>query len=136
MAFLDWFRRRRNDEPDLIPLPAIRPPDLTFWCDAVRSDESGVTGVSCRGPELRMEFHNLDRIAIRTTDEGPVECDVFWKLVAGEQECLIPHGAPGETELFEQFLKLPDFDSRAMVAAMTSTENAEFHCWSRRIAPT
>ncbi len=130
MGFRDWFRRK-HDEPDIIPLPSIRRPELTFWCDAVRSDDTGFVGMSARGPELRLEFSDLNRVAIRTTDEGPGVEDVFWLLVAGEQECLIPHGVWGETELFERLLKLPGFNSQVMIAAMTSTDNAVFECWTR-----
>ncbi len=131
MGFMDWFRRRHGDEPVIIPMPSIRPPESTFWCDTVSSDDGGLVGVSNRGLELRLEFNDLDRVAIRTADDGPGAEDVFWLLVAGEQECLIPHGAPGETELFERLLKLPGFDSQAMIAAMTSTDDAEFECWTR-----
>jgi hypothetical protein len=132
MGFLNWFRRQQSDEPDIIPLPSVRPPASTFWCDVVRCNETGFVGMSTRGPELRLEFSHLDRVAIRTTDEGPGGDDVFWLLVAGEQECLIPHGAPGETELFERLLKLPAFDSQAMIVPMTSGENIEVECWSRK----
>lgn len=131
MGLLDWFRRQPDDEPDIIPLPSLRPPALTYWCEAVTIDDTGLTGVAMRGPDLRLEFSDLDRVAIRTTDEGPGDYDVFWLLVAGEQQCLVPQGAPGETDLFERLLKLPQFNSEAMIAAMTSTENAEFECWAR-----
>lgn len=131
MGLLDWFRRKESDEPDIIPLPSLRPLESPMWCIAVFMDAQGLTVESVRGREFRVEFHELDRVAIRTTDEGPGNEDVFWLLVVGQQECLIPHGSLGEGELFERLLKLPGFDSQAMIAAMTSTENAEFECWIR-----
>ena len=131
MGLLDWFRRRRNDEPDIIPLPSLRPPEPVFSCDSVRVDEQGLTASLTGGPALRLEFHDLQRVAIRTTDEGPFAEDVFWILTAEKQVCIIPQGAEGQVELFDQLLKLPGFDCQAMVVAMSSTENAEFECWKR-----
>lgn len=131
MGILDWFRKSRGDEPEIIPFPSIRPPEPLYWCNAIRSDESGFVAVSAGSPDLRIEFSELNRVAIRTTDEGPWAEDVYWRLVAGPQECLVPHGAPGETELFERLLKLPGFNSQAMIAAMTCAENSEFDCWAR-----
>lgn len=131
MGVLDWFRRRASDEPDIIPLPALRPPAATFWSAAIIVDETGLNAVAANGQELRVEFSDLDRVAIRTTDEGPGAEDVYWLLVAGSQECLIPHGASGEPDLFDRLLRLPLFDSQAMVAAMTGSDHAEFECWQR-----
>lgn len=130
MGLLDWFRRRRDAEPDIIPLPALRPPESPFWCKAVRIDDSGLTALSGRGPELRLKFDDIQRVAIRTTDEGPGVEDVYWVLATRDQMCLIPHGVEGESDLFDRLLKLPNFDNQAMIAAMTCTENAEFECWS------
>lgn len=130
MGLLDWFRRRRDAETDIIPLPALRPPESPYWCDGVRIDDHGLAATRDRGPELRLEFQDIQRVAIRTTDEGPGVEDVYWVLSAGDQICLIPHGAEGESELFDRLLKLPGFNNQAMIAAMTCTENAEFECWS------
>ena len=132
MGIMDWFRRRHSEEPVILPLRATRPADPTFWCVAVDSDDEGCVGISAQGARLPLKFSDLHRIAIRTTDEGPGAEDVFWLLAAGDQECLIPHGTPGETELFERFLKLPGFNSQTMIEAMTSADNAEFECWNRQ----
>lgn len=132
MGLLNWFRRRRDEEPAIIPLQALRPPAQTFWSQAVRCDNNALWAIAEHGVELRLPFEELDRVAIRTTDEGPGIEDVFWLLTSGSQECLIPHGAAGEAELFDRLLKLPGFNPQVMIEALTSTENAEFECWSRR----
>lgn len=135
MGLLDWFRRPRAVEPEIIPLPSVRPPAQCFWCDTVRVDELGLTASVARGPELRIEFQDIERIAIRTTDEGPFVEDVYWLISTGEQQCLIPNGAEGESDLFDRLLKFPGFDNQAMIAAMTCADNAEFECWQRGEQP-
>lgn len=129
MGLLDWFRRHRAEEPEIIPLPALRPPASIFWSDAVQFDNDVLTATSGRGARLQLEFSNIKRVAIRTTDEGPGAEDVFWVLTTDDYVCLIPHGADGESELFDRLLKLPGFNNQAMIVAMTCTENAEFECW-------
>jgi len=136
MGLLDWFRRRRPAEPDIIPLPWLRAPEPVFSCDSVRVDEQGLTARINGGPELRLEFQNLQRVTIRTTDEGPFAEDVFWILTTHNQVCIIPQSAEGQVELFDQLLKLPGFDCQAMIVAMSSTNNAEFECWTRTTSGT
>lgn len=131
MGLLDWMRRHRSAEPEIIPLPALCQPANTLWCVAVRIDEQGWTAMMSNGPEQRLEFQDLQRVAIRITDDGPGAEDVFWVLSASGQICLIPHGSRGESELFERLLKLPGFDKQSMIAALTCTDNAEFECWQR-----
>lgn len=130
MGLLDWFRRKRDDEPDIIPLPALRPLDPTVFCNSVTVDETGFVAVLANDRQLRIEFEDLDRVAIRTTDDQFVE-SVFWLLSVGEQELLVPHGAPDEDALFERLMHLPGFDKQAMVEAVTSTEDGEVECWRR-----
>ena len=131
MGLLDWFRRRRDEEPVILPLPSLRPPAQTFWSQAVRCDDANLWAMSADGVELCLPFADIDRVAIRTTDDGPGVEDVFWLVTAGSRSCLIPHGAAGETELFDRLLKLPGFNPQVMIEALTCTENAEFECWSR-----
>ena len=110
----------------------MRPIESPVWCESIIVDEAGLA-VTSRGRELRLEFSDLDRVSIRTTDDGPGAEDVFWSLSVGSMEYLVPQGSPGEAELFEHLLTLPNFDSQAMIAAMTCSENAEFECWRRPV---
>ena len=130
MGLLDWFRRRRADEPEIIPIPSLRKPESVFTCDTVQVDEQGFTAEQTRGPQIRLEFQDLRRVTIRTTDEGPFAEDVFWVLTTESQVCIVPQGADGQVDLFDQLLKLPGFDCQAMIVAMSSTDNAEFPCWN------
>ena len=76
-------------------------------------------------------FTDLERVVIRTTDEGPIAPDVFWVLTGAGRTCVVPQGATGEEALIARLGKLPGFKFEAMIAAMSCTENQEFDCWKK-----
>lgn len=95
-------------------------------------DDTTITCTSPSGDVQSVPWRDLQSVAIRTTDAGPFVADVFWILQGSESTCTIPQGARGESELLRRLQELPDFNSEAVIAAMSSTDNAEFLCWSRK----
>lgn len=92
------------------------------------------TGVTCRHPSGKVEaitWEGLRIVILATTDDGPFSPDVFWMLGDSEIRCTIPQGATGESALLSRFQSLPGFNNEAVIAAMGSTEPAEFVCWKR-----
>ena len=73
----------------------------------------------------------LKQVTLRTNDQGPWFCDVYWHLVGDNSECFVPQGATGEKELIEALQKLQGFDNEQFSAAMCCTDNQQFICWQR-----
>lgn len=74
----------------------------------------------------------IDRIEIVTTDRGPFEDDLFWRLSDSMgQHIAIPGGASGAEGLLDTLGTLPGFDHLSVVRAMGSTEPAQFLLWQR-----
>ena len=92
--------------------------------------------VTCRHPSGREDeiaWDELDEVIVETNDTGPWGTDVFWVLLGHKSRtgCVIPQGATGERELLGALQRLPGFDNKQLIAAMTCTENRAFHCWRR-----
>jgi hypothetical protein len=123
------FLKRSHSTP---PSSAARlMPESKF---AVTVDEQEIR---CRRPDGRAEsvrFDELRVIIIETNDTGPLGTDVWW-ILAGDAEnrsgCVVPGGATGEREMLEALQRLPGFDNRALIDAMSSMENRRFLCWKR-----
>ena len=81
-----------------------------------------------------VSLDDLTKLEIVTTDKGPVQDDVFWVLthLAGDP-LLIPASAQGSDQLFDAFAALKGIDFETAVHAMSSTENARFLIWERRV---
>ncbi|MFK7943402.1 MAG: hypothetical protein AB8B85_10895 [Paracoccaceae bacterium] len=78
----------------------------------------------------------LTRVEIVTTNHGPMEDDLFWRLSDSMgQEVAIPGGAKGVEGLLDILGTLPGFDHMAVVRAMGSTDIARFVLWQRAAAP-
>ena len=82
------------------------------------------------GIQERVEWNDLQKIEIITTDDGPFAPDRFWVLHGTQSGCVIPLGATGDAELFAQLQTLPNFNNGAVIEAMGSTSNATFVCWA------
>ena len=99
--------------------------------------EFGDEGIRGRAPGAEpwsIPWRDLERVEIRTTDEGPFTADVFWVLHTASAARVVPQGATGERELFERLQALPGFDNGAVIAAMGSVENQSWVCWERGAA--
>ncbi len=116
MSLFDLFRRAK---------PKTR--------DRVAFNEDAVTRARPDGAEETIRWADLHEVGILTTDEGPLEEDVFFLLMAadGKSGCCVPQSADGSEELFERLQQLPGFDNEAVFKAMGSTAKARFVCWKR-----
>ncbi len=119
MSIFSIFRRRKARQPDRVSF----------------TDEI-VSRVRPDGVEERIRWDELHEVGILTTDEGPMQEDVFFLLIAGDGKsgCVVPQGAEGCKRLLERLQKLPGFDNEAVIKAMGSTSNAKFVCWKRQVA--
>lgn len=141
MGLFNWFRRKStvsnpsvteyDSDPDTIPFPALGMADSPQVCVSVRLTDTSLFVTLLTGSEWQLDLHLLDRVAIRTTDEGDWTPDVFWIVSAGPYTCVIPQGISGEADLFNHLIRLPGFDKETMISAISSTENSEFECWKR-----
>lgn len=90
----------------------------------------------CGGRIDEIAWGDLIEVGILTTDEGPIQEDVFFMLLGPTKEkgCSIPQGADGSQKLLERLGCLPDFDQGAVIRAMGSTSNNRFVCWQKKEA--
>jgi hypothetical protein len=94
--------------------------------------ELTASGVSCSRPDKTVEsvrWDDLQCVEILNTDEGPFRPDVFWILHGSKGGCVIPQGATGERQFLERLQKLPGFDNKALIKAMSVTTNNRTICW-------
>jgi hypothetical protein len=101
----------------------------------VKFDENRIELINPYGQHSDVLWQDLSVIAIKTTDEGPVQPDVFWQFYTGnEQPTLVfPQGTIGDEDLLTAMSKrLNGFNYQEVINAMGSTENALFVIWSNR----
>ncbi|OGP92621.1 MAG: hypothetical protein A2Z19_07625 [Deltaproteobacteria bacterium RBG_16_54_18] len=82
--------------------------------------------------EKSILWKDLIGVAIRTTDEGPLNPDVLWILGTKEKTLVFPGGATGESNMIERLQTLPNFDNEAVISAMGSAFNNTFICWENK----
>jgi hypothetical protein len=119
MSLFNFFRRPRAKTHDRV----------TFTSDAVKR-------VRPDGVEETIRWDDVHEVGILTTDEGPLQEDVFFLLVAsdGKSGCAVPQSSDGSKRLLERLQQLPGFDNEAVIKAMGSTSNGKFICWKRPVA--
>lgn len=79
----------------------------------------------------RVLWSDLERVAIRTTDDGPAAEDLFWVLLGSRGSgFVIPAGLVPDG-LVTRLQQLPGFDNEALIRAMQSIDDAVFECWRR-----
>jgi hypothetical protein len=120
-------RLRRDREMGVREQPRLMPESLCI----VRLYDSGVECTAPNGNVESVEWKDLQKIEIVTTDQGPFLPDVFWVLHGSQAGCVVPHGSDGEKELLDRLQKLPGFRNEAVIEAMSSTENRRFLCWEK-----
>jgi hypothetical protein len=57
--------------------------------------------------------------------------DAFWRFSSRDREIVFPQMALGEKSVIDRAMKLPGYDYDQSIAAMRSTDNAEFIVWRR-----
>lgn len=81
-----------------------------------------------------VSLDDLTKLEIVTNDRGPVEDDVFWVLSHnGGTPITFPASAKGSELLFDTFAALKGVDFEKAVRAMSSTQNARFLIWEKRV---
>ena len=78
------------------------------------------------GATESVNVDDIQRVAVRTTDQGPFDEDVFFMLEANNNTFLIPQGAEGTTQLLERLQQLPGFDNEALINSMCCMDNKVF----------
>ena len=75
-------------------------------------------------------LNSLKKVAIITTDKGPFAPDVFWWLLL-DIPVMIPDDpmVQGSDQIKEILFKLPGFNFKSFIQAMTSTDNDAFELW-------
>jgi hypothetical protein len=98
----------------------------------VSFDAVGVTYTPPSGAACLVAWSDLRAVEVVTTDAGPFAEDVFWVLHHGAgPPLMVPQSAGGSDALLARLQELPGFDSRAVIAAMSSAGNERFPCWTR-----
>lgn len=100
----------------------------------VQSNKDAITVTAPNGEKQSVLWKDLTKVAIRTTDDGPWQADVFWGFHTGNDKptLVFPGGATGEQELLKEMeSRLHGFDDQAVIKAMGSTSNAYFIVWQR-----
>jgi hypothetical protein len=91
-------------------------------------------GVTVRRPGTtpgHVAWNQLTEVALVTTSAGPSADDVFLVLRGADAgSCVVPN--PLANELVPRLLRLPGFDHEKFIAAMGSTSEAAFVCWTGR----
>lgn len=80
----------------------------------------------------RVRWADLDRVAIRTTDDGPFAEDVFWVLLGTHENGFVVPANLAPDGFLERLQQLPGFDSAAVIEAMQSIEENVFVCWRKQ----
>ena len=90
MGFLDLFRCRTAPDKVVITKDAI-----------IRTRPDGV--------QETVTWSDLTEVGILTTDEGPLQEDVFWILLGsgGSTGCCVPQSSEGADKLLGSFERLP-----------------------------
>ena len=107
--------------------PGVPSEQLTI----VQLSDSGVSCTRPGGLREEVDWSDLQRVEIMTTDTGPYLTDVFWVLHGTRSGCVVPQGASGEKELVERLQALPGFRNQAVIEAMSCTQNQSFLCWEK-----
>lgn len=124
---MNFFRRIFGKRKRIATTAAV--PRTSF--DAVTFDSERITRILADGKTEAVTWADLKTITIVTTDQGPFVDDVFWLLEGNASGCVLPAEAQGMKELLPRLQALPGFDNMAVIAAMSSAQNAKFVCWSR-----
>jgi hypothetical protein len=119
MGFFDFFRKKAPRR--LMPEAGV----------VVRFDETDVRVEWPGQPEQSLPWSELVEVAIKTTDEGPWNPDVFWVLRFQSGSLVFPQGATGERDMLRRLQELPGFDDEELIKAMGCTENDEFGLWRK-----
>ena len=72
-----------------------------------------------------IDLNKIERFYVRTTNDGPLNCDVWFGIETKDQSLEIPQGAEGENLLLNFTNSLNGFELKGM----NSIENKTHECW-------
>jgi len=101
--------------------------------ESVKIDDEKLLIVWPTGQKEIFYMKDLKSVAIITTDERPMQPDVFWLLMF-KIPIMVPSDEwiPGSLAIAHFFLNLPNFDHKKFIKAMCSTSNNAFELWDKR----
>ncbi len=80
-----------------------------------------------------VDLDDVSRIDIVTTDGGPFASDVFWVFdIDGQSPVQIPASAKDAGDIINVVDGLPGASMTAVIAAMSSTDDAVFEIWKAK----
>ena len=79
----------------------------------------------------KVNLSDLMEVYIKTTDKGPMACDVFFVLKTSKRKIVIPQDLQGCDQLLNKLQELEDFDHQAVIEAMSCFGNNKFNCWKK-----
>src|SRR5258706_9579823 len=74
----------------------------------------------------QVKWADIDSIKIITTDQGPIQPDVWLALLGSETGCLIPQVAKGYDEIYDTVSKYEDFNFENVIKAMAQSITKNF----------
>lgn len=83
------------------------------------------THIECQwrgGLKESVNWDEIQRVLIRTTDKGPFDDDVFLVLETSTENYIIPQQVAVAGQLLEYLQQLPGFNNEAVIEAMGFTE--------------
>lgn len=98
---------------------------VTVTSDFVRVEHPSIT-------TQNIFWSDLNEVSIITTDEGPLNPDVWLVLKGDVGGCRIPQGCTGYDSVYDIVSAYDGFDFDEVIKAMTSTDNNEFLLWQRK----
>ncbi|GIK34951.1 MAG: hypothetical protein AMXMBFR45_07840 [Gammaproteobacteria bacterium] len=112
----------------LLLVPNVGPRQHEF----VQVDDEGVA-VKTKGGVERVNWTDIQRVRIVTTNEGPWVEDVYFLFEAqGGHGCVVPHGAAVRIKLLEELQsRLPGVQDDRVIEAMGCTDNDSFTIWEK-----
>lgn len=101
--------------------------------EAVSFDEREIIRKVPDGSVERINWQDVARISIITTDDGPWDEDAYWVFEDEQRQngCMIGNGADGFPELLEHITKFEGFNEITVIEAMGCVSNKHFVVWNR-----
>ena len=94
---------------------------------SISIDNNILTSINWNKDVKTIDLNKIKRFYIRTTNDGPWNCDVWYGIETKNQSLEIPQGANGENQL----LNFTDLLNGFQMKGMNSTENKIFECWKK-----
>lgn len=82
---------------------------------------------------ITFQLNDIEKIETKLTTDGPAKPDVWMVITLEDSHRKIHIGAEGYDELYETVSKLPGFDFKAVIMAMSTVPDKEyvFTLWSK-----